>query len=131
MKSISKILLIIIAFYFSSSLELWAQKFEITADKTTVSQNERFQVYLTFEGADASSLQSFRPPSFRGFKILSGPNQSSSVQFINGKVSKSITYSYLLIPPNTLKLKLTLKVSDSKGSAASSPHARFASAICF
>ncbi|MCK5591947.1 MAG: BatD family protein, partial [Candidatus Pacebacteria bacterium] len=115
MKSFSKILLIIITLLIAGPLESWAQKFEITADKTTVSQNERFQVYLTFEGADAASLQSFRPPSFRGFKILSGPNQSSSVQFINGKVSASITYSYLLVSPNTGTITITTAAVKFKG----------------
>ncbi len=54
-----------------SSLNLFGQKFELTADKTTVKQNERFQVYFTFEGGDGSNLTGFRPPKFDKLKILS------------------------------------------------------------
>jgi len=74
-----------------------AQKFETTADRTTVGQNERFQVFFTFEG-NSSNVSGFNPPSFKGFKILSGPNQSTNMQIINGQVSSSITFTYILSP---------------------------------
>ena len=75
----------------------FAQKFETTADRTTVGQNERFQVYFTFEG-NSSNVSGFKPPSFEGFRVLSGPNQSTNMQIINGQVSSSITFSYILTP---------------------------------
>lgn len=78
----------------------YAQKFSATVDKTTVGQYDQFQVYFTFDGGDINGLSNFRPPAFGGFRILSGPNQSSSMQIINGKVSGSITYSYILQPTN-------------------------------
>ncbi len=45
----------------------FAQKFEVSVDKTTVQQNERFQVYFTFDGGDRASLKGYRPPSFKNF----------------------------------------------------------------
>ena len=75
-----------------------AQEFSASVDKTTVGEFERFQVYFTFDGGDINSLSNLRSPAFAGFKILSGPNQSSSVQMINGKVSGSMTFSYILQP---------------------------------
>ena len=91
-------ILLLILFSFTNSL--FAQKFELTVDKTTVKQNERFKVYFTFDGGDRSSMKSYRPPSFKNFSVLSGPNQSSSMSIINGSVSSTITYSYILVAPN-------------------------------
>jgi hypothetical protein len=77
-----------------------AQQFNATVDKTSVGQYDRFQIYFTFEGGDINGISNFHPPALEGFKILSGPNQSSSMQIINGKVSGSITFSYILQPGN-------------------------------
>ena len=98
-----------------SSSNLFGQKFELTADKTTVNQNERFQIYFTFEGAEGSNLQGFRPPNFENLKILSGPNQSSSIRMINGNVSSTITYSYIVIAPNTGKFTIESGSTQYKG----------------
>ena len=76
----------------------FAQEFTATVDKTTVGQYERFQVYFTFSGGDVNGVQNLKQPSFQGFRVLSGPNQSTSMQIINGKVSGSISFTYLLQP---------------------------------
>ncbi|MEW5843923.1 MAG: BatD family protein [Bacteroidota bacterium] len=100
-KDLKKYLLTIAVFLFVVFIQTAnAQKFSATVDKTTVGQYDQFQVYFTFDGGDINGLSNFRPPAFGGFKILSGPNQSSSMQIINGKVSGSITYSYILQPTN-------------------------------
>ncbi|MGD8780581.1 MAG: BatD family protein [Ignavibacteria bacterium] len=75
---------------------IFPQKFEATVDRTTVGQYERFKVYFTFEGGDVNRVSNFTPPAFIGFKILTGPNQSTSMQIINGQMSGSLTYSYVL-----------------------------------
>lgn len=100
MNSFRKIFLIIAVSTVFLSSSTYAQKFSATVDKTTVGQYDQFQVYFTFDGGDINGLSNFRPPAFGGFRILSGPNQSSSMQIINGKVSGSITYSYILQPTN-------------------------------
>lgn len=97
---IRKIFLAMMMSLLFTSASVYAQKFSATVDKTTVGQYEQFQVYFTFDGGDVNSLSNFRAPAFGGFQILSGPNQSSSMQIINGKVSGSITYSYILQPTN-------------------------------
>ncbi|MBZ0180677.1 MAG: BatD family protein [Melioribacteraceae bacterium] len=83
------------------SVQTYAQKFEASVDRTTVGQNERFQVYFTLSDADINKAAGFRGPSFKGMKVLSGPNQSSSMQIINGNVSGSLTYSYIIVAPTT------------------------------
>ncbi|MCF8259571.1 MAG: BatD family protein [Melioribacteraceae bacterium] len=73
-----------------------AQNFTATVDKTKLGQNERFKVYFKMEAEDINSLRNFQAPSFEGFRILSGPNQSTNMQIINGSVSASLTYTYIL-----------------------------------
>ena len=46
----------------------------------------------------------FSAPDFNGFDVLAGPatSQGSSVQFINGNMTKSVSYTitYVLLPQN-------------------------------
>jgi len=89
-------------FFFSFFIQYqFAQTFTASVDKNPVEQNDRFEVSFTFEGSDINSIRNFIPPSFNDFKILSGPNQSTSMQIINGAVSASRTFSYILIAPST------------------------------
>ncbi|MCK7522209.1 MAG: BatD family protein [Ignavibacteriales bacterium] len=73
------------------------QSFNATVNSTTVALNDKFQVSFTFEGQDINAIKSFVPPDLnKDFLVLSGPNQSTSMQIINGAVSASISYSYYL-----------------------------------
>ncbi|MFH0736553.1 MAG: BatD family protein [bacterium] len=83
-----------------------AQQFTASTDYSKIGVNDRFQVTFALSGADNSNITNFRPPSFSGFKILSGPNQSSSVQIINGKMSASYSFSYILVPTSIGKFKI-------------------------
>jgi hypothetical protein len=94
--SIKNILSIVLIACIFVPGNLSAQEFKATVDQTTVGQNEKFKVYFEFSGGDYNKVKNFRAPSFKGLKVLSGPNQSTSMQFINGKMSASITYSYIL-----------------------------------
>lgn len=103
-------------------LMLWAgtanaQSFNATVDRTTVGQNERFQVYFTFEGQDINGVRNFSPPSFNGLHVLSGPNQSTSMQIINGKVSGSLTYSFILQAPEMGKFTIGKASAEYDGSS--------------
>jgi len=42
--------------------------------------------------------RNFSPPDFEGFRLLSGPNVSSSISMMGGQVSQQATYSYVLQP---------------------------------
>lgn len=44
------------------------------------------------------SASNFTPPNFKDFDIVSGPNQSNSVQYINGAMSQQMIISYGLVP---------------------------------
>jgi hypothetical protein len=76
----------------------FAQEFTASVNQTTVADNERFQVSFTFSGSSINNLSKFTPPAFENFLILSGPNQSTSIQIINGAQSASLSYNYILQP---------------------------------
>jgi oxygen tolerance protein BatD len=88
------------------SVTLSAQEFGASVDKTTVGINERFQVYFTFQNGDLNRLSAFSPPSFKGLKVLSGPNESRNMQIINGQVSGSLTYSFVAVGQKIGKVQI-------------------------
>jgi hypothetical protein len=67
-------------------------KFTATASKRQVAVGERFQISFSIN----SSASSFTPPDLGAFDILSGPNQSTSVQIVNGNYAQALTYSYII-----------------------------------
>ncbi|MEJ2195636.1 MAG: BatD family protein [Ignavibacteriaceae bacterium] len=79
-------------------LKLSSQSFTASVNETTVADNEQFKVTFTLSGNNVNGIKNFNPPPFSNFIILSGPNQSTSIQFINGVQSGSISYSYILQP---------------------------------
>jgi hypothetical protein len=65
-----------------------------TANKSTVGLNEQFQISFSLN----TNGRSFQGPDLKDFVVLSGPNQSTNMQFVNGNISQSITFSYYLQP---------------------------------
>jgi hypothetical protein len=74
----------------------YSQEFTASVNESTVADNEKFQITFTFSGSSINNLSEFSPPSFNNFLILSGPNQSTSIQIINGAQSASLTYSFII-----------------------------------
>jgi hypothetical protein len=60
--------------------------------------SKKVQVGVPFEYAVVISVgaTNFTPPNLKDFDIVSGPNQSSSVQYVNGAMSQQIIISYAL-----------------------------------
>lgn len=85
--------------FFTTAIN--AQSFIATVDNNTVAENDRFELRFTFEGNNINGLKNFNPPSLKEFRVLSGPNQSTSMQIINGVSSSSLTLSYILMPNTT------------------------------
>ncbi len=69
-------------------------KFEAKVSKNKLGVNERLRVDFEMN----KDGDNFRPPSFEGFTVVGGPNQSVSQSFVNGKRSYSKTYSFFLQP---------------------------------
>ncbi|MEO6883868.1 MAG: BatD family protein [Bacteroidia bacterium] len=89
-------------FFFCTSSFLWAQKFTASASKTTVGVGEQFQISFSLN----ANGDNFVPPSLSDFDVYSGPNESSSMQFINGSVSQSVSLSYILAPKKEGKFSI-------------------------
>ncbi len=107
-----KLLFLIYLLLFSVNL---AQTFEASTEKSVVALNERFEVSFTFEGGDSQSLKDFRQPDVGGLTILSGPNRSSSMQIINGNVSSSLTYSFILVAKKMGEFQISESSINYKG----------------
>jgi hypothetical protein len=94
---ILKFSLLVIVYCLLSMIQLsYSQQFVASVEDINAYDNEPFQVSFTFSGPSINNLSNFAPPSFENFMVLSGPNQSSSIQIINGSQSASITYSYVI-----------------------------------
>jgi len=96
-----------IYFFLSVVLLCFSQSIAQVSFQTKVSKNrlginERLRV--TFEMNQNGD--NFNPPSFEGFTIVGGPNQSVSNSWVNGVRSFSKSYTYFLTP--TRKGKITI-----------------------
>jgi hypothetical protein len=68
-----------------------------TVDKNQVGLDDRF-VYTVEISGKSTNLPDPSFPSLEGFSVLSGPNTSTNIQFINGAMSSSKSYSFYLVP---------------------------------
>ena len=83
--------LFVVLFTFTSQAQV---TFETKVSRKKLGLNERVRVdfIMNADGDD------FNPPSFEGFRVVGGPNQSISNSYINRKRTYSKTYSYFLSP---------------------------------
>jgi hypothetical protein len=86
-----------------------AQKgsFSVKVDKDTMFTDEVLKVEFF--------IDNFKAPDFSGFRLVAGPNTSSSMSIINGEVSQKKSYSFVLIPEDTGIVTIgaaTLKTDD-------------------
>lgn len=102
------LILTIISFSFAASQE---GSFTASVDRNRIAMGEQFEITFTLNG----SGKNFQPPSFTDFLVLSGPNQSTSMQFINGAMSQSISYSYILQPRSEGKFTIGAASIESGG----------------
>ncbi len=104
-------------FLFVVALEINAQDgtFTASADPTRVAAGEQFQVTFTFSGSDVNSVRNLKAPDFGNFVVISGPNQSTNMQWINGRMSASITYTYILYARQSGKYNIGSASIEYKG----------------
>ncbi len=79
---------------------LWAhtaqgQELTVTASvsQTDITTGVPFEVRFTVNG----QAEKFHPPAFENFRVVSGPNQSTSMRSINGKTTVSMSLGYRLV----------------------------------
>ena len=73
---------------------LFSQRFTASSTMREVPLNFTFDITFTVENGD---LQKFAPPRFDGFDVM-GPSTSQNYSIVNGRTSKSISYTYTLQP---------------------------------
>jgi len=87
-------LFVYISFLFFLNISFSQVKFEAEVSKTKLGVNENLRVDFKMN----KDGDNFNPPSFNGFRVVGGPNQSVSNSWINGVRTFSKTYSYFLRP---------------------------------
>lgn len=86
-----KIVYIIFILLFTSNVTI-AQKFVAQTSRTKVAAGETFQIQFSLN-ANGSN---FKAPALTDFEVYSGPNQSTSMSYVNGTMSQSVTLSYVI-----------------------------------
>lgn len=75
-------------------LKAQEKQFSISVSKEAVLLGNTIKVEFTIKNVQGS----FEGPEFAEFDVLMGPNSSSSYSNINGKVSNTSTYTYIIKP---------------------------------
>lgn len=84
----------IIILVLATSITSAQVKFEAKVSKKKLGVNERLRIDFEMN----KDGDNFNPPSFDGFTLIGGPNQSVSNYWLNGKRSFKKSYSYFLAP---------------------------------
>ena len=104
MKNLSYIL--ILFFTTQSTLILGQVQFEAELSKNRLGINERLRVSFKMN----KNGDNFQPPSFKGFTLVGGPNQSVSNSYVNGVRSFSKSYTYFLTPNRKGSIEIGLSL---------------------
>lgn len=89
--------------------------FEANVDRNPVGVGEQFTLSFTLTNGGMGGGKNLQLPDLSRFHIMAGPNQSSSMQFINGAVSSSVTYSYVLQPKEIGKVTIGSAAIEAAG----------------
>jgi len=90
-----------------------------TVDRNQVGVNDHF-VYTVEISGKSTSLPDPEFPSFEGFSVLSGPNTSTNIQFVNGAMSSSKSYAFYLMPEKEGDFLIQAATVEVDGEALSS-----------
>lgn len=101
--------------FFLFFSEIKSQSFTASVSSNPVSLDQQFELSFTVSGQDVNGISGFKAPGFKDFITLSGPNQSTSMQIINGAMSGSVTYSYYLQPREVGKFTIGGATINYKG----------------
>lgn len=114
--NISLLFAVVIIMTMGAVVPARAQDVSFTAsvDKNPVALNDHFTLEYTITTSGASA-KNFKTPDLGKFLVLSGPNQSTSMQIINGSVSSSQTYSYVLQPREAGRFSIGAATIDVGG----------------
>ncbi len=89
-----RLLILVLLMHFTQIHFGQEVRFSGVVSKNKVAVGEQFRLTYSVN----VSASGFTGPDLSAFDLYSGPNQSSSMQIINGAVSQSLTYYYVLSP---------------------------------
>jgi len=103
-------------YIFVSPISSIAQDVSIKAfvSKNKVTSEERFQYSIEVSG-ESTSLPDVKFPEINDFYVLSGPNQSTNIQYVNGAMTSSKTLSFVLKPRAVGTFTIAKATLESKG----------------
>jgi hypothetical protein len=79
-------------------------RFTAVVDQKEIAKDAVIKVEFIIE--NASSVDNFRLPALKNFKVLSGPEQSSGMSLINGALSKYSSVAFILQPLKTGRISI-------------------------
>ncbi|HUI10385.1 MAG TPA: BatD family protein [Bacteroidota bacterium] len=91
-----------------------------SVDRAQVGLGDQFALQLTLVNAGIGGGRNLQLPDLAHFHIMSGPNESSSMQVINGAVSSSVTYEYILQPMEVGKFTIGPATIEADGATLKS-----------
>jgi BatD DUF11 like domain len=109
-----------IVLFSTAFLQAQDGTFTASADPMRVAAGEQFQLTFTFNGSDVNSVRNLKAPDFNQFVVISGPNQSTNMQWINGQMSASVAYTYILYARQAGKFTIGSATIEYKGKALKS-----------
>jgi hypothetical protein len=89
--------------------------FQASVEPNPVGVGEQFTLTLVLNNAGMGGGKNLKLPDLGKFHIMAGPNQSTSMQMINGSVSSSVTYSYVLQPKEMGKFTIGAVTIEAGG----------------
>jgi len=90
-------------------------QFTASVDKKVLSLGQTLTLTFQIIVGGANISGSPEMPELDGFTVASGPNVSTSISIVNGQVSASRSYSYILIPTKVGKLTIGSAVLNYNG----------------
>ena len=90
-----KLTLICAALFLANLAQSQDPKLSVELSSDTLLLGNYFELKFTIENAPSSA---FEPPALTNFKLVGGPNTSTSMSIVNGDVSQSSSFTYYLEP---------------------------------
>ena len=87
--------------------------FTAAASHDVVKTGDRFKIQFSSN----TELSNFKAPKLSNFRVLSGPNQSTQMSWVNGKTTSSISYSYILMAVKEGEFTIGPAVAAANGKA--------------
>jgi hypothetical protein len=92
---VARLFIIILALFTTTNVLAQEVTFTGSVNKKTMSRLSTIQLTFTLKNAQP---EGFTPPSLNNFTIISGPATSTNMHIVNGAVTRSVSYTYMIQP---------------------------------